>query len=279
MLSLSRMSKAVKSRGKSRKKTARGVSLKETRRLLKIVKELRELCPWDRKQTHQSLVKYLIEEAYETADAIERKNPSEMQEELGDVLLQVALHAEIAGERGLFSFEDIAKSIADKMVRRHPHIYEKKKAYDLKNHLRNWNQLKSEEKPKAYLLEGIPRLLPALQLAQRYGEAAASVSFDWQTPEEVFEKVKEELGEFSEEMTRSHRKRDRLEMEMGDLLFTLSHLARHLGFDAETALRKSSQKFAARLTKIEEMKRGEGKRLADCSAPELEAAWNHIKAQ
>lgn len=154
-------------------------NLKETQRLLKVVGELRKKCPWDRKQTHQTLVPYMLEEAYETVDAIETKKPDLLREELGDVLLQIALHAEIAREKGRFSFEDVAKSITDKMIHRHPDIYQKTRVRDMKDHLRNWTRLKNQEKPKRGLLQGIPKALPSLQRAQRYGEIASSVGFDW----------------------------------------------------------------------------------------------------
>src|SRR5208283_2582430 len=145
-----------------------------------IVHRLRRECPWDRKQTHRSLVPYLLEEAYETVDAIESRKSDLLREELGDLLLQVVLHAELCDEKGEFSFEDVARAIGEKMVRRHPHVFEKqgkKKSTDPKEHQKNWTRLKSKEKPERSLLGGIPHAMPALQLAQRYGEIASSVGF------------------------------------------------------------------------------------------------------
>src|SRR5688572_12086259 len=157
-------------------------SLKETQRLLEVVHDLRTKCPWDRKQTHKTLVPYLLEEAYETIDAIDGGSPDEFREELGDFLLQVRLHAGNATERMGFRFEDVAKAIADKMVRRHPHIYGDVKYTSPKQHKKLWTELKAKEKPKRSRLDGIPRAMPALQLSQRYGEIASSVGFDWKKP-------------------------------------------------------------------------------------------------
>lgn len=266
-------SKKIK-KSRSKKKSS---GLSETQRFLKVVHDLRTKCPWDKKQTHTTLQRYMLEEAYEAANAIEEKDMDSLREELGDVLLQIALHSEIASEKGHFTFEEVAQGIADKMIHRHPHVYKKTKVLTESEHLKNWNRLKQEEKPKRYLLEGIPVVLPALQLSQRYGEMASSVSFDWKTPDQVFEKVKEELGEFEAELERTNPDKEKMAMELGDLLFTLANLARHLDLDAEVSLRKSAQKFASRFTKMEERKRREGKKLDECSLDELESAWNEIK--
>lgn len=251
--------------------------LSETQRLLKIVHDLRTKCPWDRKQTHKSLVPYLLEEAYETIDAIHEGKSDPFREELGDLLLQVVLHSEIASEKKGFNFEDVAKTISDKMVRRHPHIYSDAKFSSDKEHSKRWTQLKALEKPKRSMLEGIPKALPALQLSQRYGEIAASVGFDWNSPQEVFAKVKEELGELERELKRPSKRKNDIEMELGDLLFTIAHLARHLKLNAEVALKKSSAKFSDRFSRLEAKKRREGKSLAECPADELDREWEQIK--
>ncbi len=249
--------------------------LKETQKLLKVVNDLRTQCPWDRKQTHQSLAKYLLEEAYETVDAIHSKNRNALKEELGDVLLQVALHSEIASEKKAFDFEDVAEYISKKMIRRHPHIYAKEKVLDYKSHMKNWTALKQKEKPKRSLLEGTPKGLPALQLSQRYGEIASSVGFDWNNEKQVMSKVKEELKELQNAI--AEKSTPSIEEELGDLLFTLTSLARHYHIDAEASLRKSAQKFQERLEAIEREKKLQNKGLVDCTPEELEIAWEEVK--
>lgn len=251
--------------------------MKETRRLLKVIHELRRKCPWDRKQTHKSLIPYLLEEAHETIEAIEEKNDEKFKEELGDLLLQVVLHTEIARERKKFSFEDVARSLTEKMIRRHPHIYKKAKIKDVKSQLKNWSKLKYEEEPQRSLLGGVPKMLPALQLSQRYGEIAASVGFDWPGAKEVLVKVKEEMSEFERELKRKRRNQDDVEMEFGDLLFTLTRLAGHLNIDAERSLRKSAAKFAHRFGKLELEKKAQNKKLTDFTLAELESAWQRVK--
>jgi MazG family protein len=249
--------------------------LKETEKLLKVVHDLRTQCPWDKKQTHQTLAKYLLEEAYETVDAILKKNRSLLKEELGDVLLQVALHSEIASEKKQFTFEDVAKHISEKMIRRHPHIYANEKVLDYKSHMKNWTALKQKEKPKRSLLDGTPKGLPALQLAQRYGEIASSVGFDWENPKQVFKKIREELKELEAAMEKGRSLE--IEEEIGDLLFAITSLARHQQLDAEASLRKSASKFKMRLERIEKEMRKKNKALVECSAKELEAAWKRAK--
>jgi tetrapyrrole methylase family protein / MazG family protein len=252
--------------------------LKETERLLKVVYDLRRKCPWDRKQTHRTLIPYLVEEAYETVDAIESGDEDALREELGDLLLQVVLHAELESQKRRFTFEDVARGIAEKMIRRHPHVYKNEAvASNLKGHSRNWTKLKELEKPKKTLLEGTPRALPGLQLAQRYGEIAASVGFDWEKASQVLDKVKEELGELETELRRRKKRKVAIELELGDLFFSLANLARHLGVDADAAARKSAAKFADRFTKIEKKKRAEGKSLTDCTMEELDRAWESVK--
>lgn len=261
---------------KARKKSPKKAKpLSQTQRLLEVVHDLRTKCPWDKKQTHKTLIPYLLEEAYETVDAIHSGKSEPFREELGDLLLQVALHAELASERKGFGFEDVARTIADKMVRRHPHIYADAKFGSAKDHQKRWTELKAKEKPKRSLLEGIPRALPGLQLAQRYGEIAASVGFDWSDADQVLAKVKEELGELEEELKGGTKRA--AELELGDLLFTLANLARHLELNAEVAMKKATEKFAARFKKLEDLKRREGKALADCTAEELDLQWNKIK--
>jgi len=249
--------------------------MKETRRLLKVVHELRTQCPWDRKQTHKSLIPYLLEEANEAADALLSGKGDDMREELGDLLLQVALHSELASEKKRFDFEQVARGIADKMVRRHPHIYAKEKFKSAKEQKQRWTELKALEKPKGRShLDGTPKGLPALQLAQRYGEIAGSVGFDWEKASEVLKKVREETAELEREMKRAKRNKANLEMELGDLLFSVSQLARHLDLNAEIALKQASAKFKQRFTKVEKIV---GKPLGECTMPEMESAWQRAK--
>ncbi len=244
-------------------------------KLLKIVHALRTKCPWDKKQTHKSLTRYMLEEAHESVEAIESGNYQNIKEELGDVLLQVILHSEIASEKDKFDFKDVCESISAKMVRRHPHVFGGETAP--KNNSKKWSELKAKENPKRTLLEGTPSSLPALVLAQRYGEIASSVGFDWETPSQVFLKVKEEIKELEVEIKSKNRKK--AEEELGDLLFVLSSLARHLKLDSESALRKSSKKFKNRIEKVDAHFKKQGKQMKDCSPKELDAAWVLIKKQ
>lgn len=251
--------------------------LKETAKLLRVVHRLRKRCPWDKKQTHQSLIPYLVEEAYETIDAIDNKDSRNLMEELGDLLLQIALHAEISAEKRKFNFEDVARSITKKMIRRHPQIFGNGKYKDLQTHLRNWTILKREEKPKRFLLDGIPRSLPSLQLAQRYGEIAAGVGFDFASAKQVIAKVKEEISELEAELTKKAAPTPALELELGDILFAVANLGRHLKLNSETALRKSSRKYYARFAEMEKAIAAKGKKLSDCNMLELEAQWQRAK--
>lgn len=247
--------------------------VKELSRFVGIVARLRRECPWDRKQTHRSLIRYLVEEAYETIDAIESRDRDALREELGDLLLQVVLHAEIAKD---FDLEAVAKGISDKMVRRHPHVFEpKKENFSRKDHQKRWTELKRKEKPDRGLLDGIPRALPGLNLSQRYGEIAATVGFDWKNAPQVFKKVREEMGEMERELKKKDKKR--IAEEMGDLFFALANLARHLGLDADAVARDGAKKFGERFRRLERMKKKEGKTLVECSGPELEKAWDRVK--
>jgi len=246
-------------------------------RLLRVVHDLRTRCPWDKKQTHRSLIPYLIEEAYEAVQAIEEGSKTALKEELGDVLLQVVLHAEIAREKGDFTFEEVAQAISEKMIERHPHVYKNVQVKGVKDLLKNWSRLKKEEKPDLSLLAGIPKALPGLHLAQRYGEIAASVGFDWPNTVGVFDKLKEELAELESEMKRKRRVQRDIEMEMGDVLFVLTRLAAHLKLDAERALKQSCDKFATRFHALETAVAKKGKKLTDCKLEEMESIWQHIK--
>jgi len=252
--------------------------LPQTAEFLKVVERLRKECPWDKKQTHRTLIPYLLEEAYEAVDAIEKKDVSSMKEELGDLLLQVVLHSEIAKQKGHFDFESVVESIKDKMVRRHPHVFSNStEVLSAEDQTKNWSKLKNAENPNRSLLSGTPRAMPALQLAQRYGEIAASVNFDWPDISGVLDKVDEELAELQVEIRRRKRRPADLEMELGDLLFTLTRLASHLEIDAERSLKASCDKFKKRFGKVESHFRKGKKRMTESSLTELEKVWRSVK--
>ena len=240
-------------------------------------------CPWDREQTHQTLKTYLIEEAYEVLDALETGDPKELSEELGDLLLQILFHADIAREAGRFDISDVISGIHDKMVRRHPHVFGAVKADTSEQVLKNWAQLKAQEKqkvaqPKQLLpsaLEGIPRSLPALIEAYQLTRRAAQVGFDWETVEGIFTKLREETSELRVALSESDRARR--EEEVGDLLFVAVNLARFLGFDPEVALKHSNLKFKLRFRNMELDAAHSGQRLAQLSKEELEVLWEAAK--
>ncbi len=249
-------------------------STEEIGRFLEVVRRLRKECPWDKKQTHQSLAPYVLEETYEVLEAIETQN-GELKEELGDLLLQICLHAEIASETGDFDFETVAKDVADKMIQRHPHVYGDVKVKDAAEVKANWVELKKQEKPDRTLLDGIPKALPALLLAYKYGYRASTVGFDWENVGQVLEKVDEELAELRAEVGTGSK--EAIEMEVGDLLFTIANLSRHLKVDPETALRKSAAKFANRVGLMENALRAAGKKESELSPEQWEEQWQRAK--
>lgn len=250
-------------------------------RLLDIVARLRGEggCPWDREQTPESLRQYLIEESYETLDAIDSGDAGRVKEELGDVLLQVALHARIREERGDFDFDAVAHRIADKLVHRHPHVFGDVKVSGSSEVLTNWETLKSAEKDggKESVLDGVPRHLPALQRAQRVQSRAARVGFDWSDVRDVVAKVDEELAESKEAMADGDPARIR--EEIGDLLFSIVNLCRFREIEAEDALRGTVDKFTRRFKEVEGRIRAEGRQMKDCTLAEMDAHWNAVKRQ
>ncbi len=246
------------------------------KQLLEIMNTLRSPggCPWDREQTHASLKPYCIEEAYEVIDAIEKGDDSELASELGDLLLQVVFHAQLASEEDRFSMADVLSSINEKLIRRHPHVFRKEEGDEVENAkevLGRWAEIKKTEGKKA-ILDGIPKDLPALLRASRVGEKAASVGFDWRRKEDVWKKIEEEMEELDQ--AQSHEKRDE---EFGDLLFAFTNLARHLHIDSETSLRKATLKFEGRFQKMEELCKLQGKEVKECSYEELDDLWNQVK--
>ena len=247
--------------------------------LVEIMARLRMGCPWDREQTHRTLIPYLIEETFEVVDAIEVSHLEGLCEELGDLLLQVLFHAQLATEVGKFSIADVVDALSNKMVRRHPHVFGDAIIEDVDAQWRNWERLKSLEKTgraRRSRLDGIPKHLGALQRGQRMQEKAARVGFDWPNVYGILDKLVEEMRELAE--ARRQRQDDpQVREELGDVFFTLVNLARALGIDAETAMREANEKFYRRFTFMEERAAAGGKTLSDLDAGELEELWQLAK--
>jgi tetrapyrrole methylase family protein/MazG family protein len=247
-------------------------------------------CPWDREQTHASLRTFLIEEAYEVLEALEIGDDSKFREEMGDLLLQIVFHSEIAKEEGRFTVSDVIREVHDKMVRRHPHVFGEKRAKDSAEVLKNWEQIKKEERRAAgkksangsqraakdgSLLDGVSRALPAVLEGFQLTRRAARIGFDWGSAEGVFDKMREEAGELRQALSAQDRKRT--EEEMGDLLFASVNLARFLDIDPEIALKKANAKFSARFRQMEKLAAKGGKSLADVSRAQMEEFWETAK--
>jgi ATP diphosphatase len=238
-------------------------------------------CPWDLEQDFNSIIPYTIEEAYEVADAIERGDMADLCEELGDLLLQVAYHAQMARELGAFTFDDVVESITTKMVRRHPHVFGDQAARSAGVAKGFWERIKAEERKgtsKAHKrhLDGIPLALPALTRALKLQKRAAKVGFDWPDVSHVLDKVVEESHELAQ--ARETLSRDRQEEEFGDLLFVMVNLGRHLGLDAEEALRKANAKFTRRFSHVEDKLSDVGSSLEQASLEDMDAIWNEVRA-
>jgi tetrapyrrole methylase family protein/MazG family protein len=238
-------------------------------------------CPWDREQTSESIKPYLVEETYEVLEAIDEQDPAKLKEELGDLMLQIVFHAQMAEEAGVFTASDVLAAINDKLVRRHPHVFGDVKAETAQEVLFNWEQIKQTErrrdKGQASLLDGVPRELPALLRAHRLQEKASRVGFDWNEAQEVFRKVEEELAELRAAM--QGQAAERVEAELGDLLFALVNLSRFLAVNPEEALRKTIARFIARFRYIEEELARRGRSLRQASLEEMDALWAEAKAQ
>jgi MazG family protein len=247
-------------------------------RLQEIVARLRapDGCPWDREQTHSSLRALLVEECHEVIDAIERVDDANLREELGDLLLHVVMHAQMAAERGAFTLEEITAGICEKMIRRHPHVFGESKAADSNEVLKQWEAIKQQEKGgSAGVLDGITASLPALLRAQTVQKKAARVGFDWPDAEPVFAKLEEETAEIREAVARQDPAA--IEAEIGDLLFSAVNLSRKLGVDAETALSGTIKRFTARFRHIEGSLFADGRRLEDTPLEELDRLWEQAK--
>jgi MazG family protein len=245
-------------------------------RLKNIMDELREKCPWDRKQTIQTLRQQTIEELYELTDAITDSNWQGIKEELGDLLLHILFYARIASEQGQFELSEVLTGISEKLIRRHPHIYGEVQVNDEEDVKRNWEKLKLKE-GKTSVLSGVPKALPAVVKATRLQEKARQVGFEWDKREQVWEKVEEELLELKEAVLSGDK--DKMEDEFGDVVFSLINYARFLNIDAENSLERTNKKFIARFTGMEEIALKQGKPLADMSLEEMDAIWNSIKKQ
>jgi tetrapyrrole methylase family protein/MazG family protein len=248
-------------------------------RLVQIMATLRAPggCPWDREQTRESLKAFLIEEAYEVLEALDHGGKEKLQEELGDLLLQVVFHAQVSAELGEFSMEDVLEHVTDKLVRRHPHVFGESQAETPAEALSNWERLKQFERggvQEASALSGVPKTLPALLQAQRLQDKAARVGFDWGETAQVLQKVDEELAELKTAMAREP---EAVEAEMGDLLFTLVNLARFLHLNPEEALRKCTDKFTRRFRHVETAIAAQGKSLTESSLEEMDALWEEAK--
>jgi tetrapyrrole methylase family protein/MazG family protein len=246
-------------------------------------------CPWDREQTHASLRTYLIEEAYEVLEALESGDDAKFAEEMGDLLLQIVFHSQIAKEEGRFTVSDVIREVHDKMVRRHPHVFGEKRAKDSAEVLKNWEQIKKEERRAAgkkaddskqerkagSLLDGVSRALPAALEGFQLTRRAARIGFDWDNVEGVFEKMSEENGELREAVRAKDTRRS--EEEMGDLLFAAVNLARFLHIDPEIALKKANAKFSSRFRRMEDLSANSGKTLADVPRAQMEEFWETAK--
>jgi MazG family protein len=246
----------------------------EFQRLVQIMDELREKCPWDRKQTVQSLRQMTLEETYELADAVTENDWKSMKEELGDLLLHIVFYSKIASEQKQFSIEEVIQGISQKLISRHPHIYSDVQVGNDEDVKRNWEKLKLKEGKKS-VIAGVPKTLPALVKAMRLQEKAKQVGFEWENKEQVWEKVKEEEAELKEAITENDRRK--IEEEFGDLVFSLVNFARFLNIDAENALELTNKKFIKRFTQMEEEAMASGKSLNDMSLQEMDSIWNQIK--
>jgi tetrapyrrole methylase family protein/MazG family protein/ATP diphosphatase len=252
-------------------------------RLVEVMTRLRAPggCPWDREQTHESLLRYLVEETYEVVDTVEAGDPDELRDELGDLLLQVVFHAEIEREAGRFDIDDVCEGIVAKLVRRHPHVFGDEEAETPAEVENRWERIKAAEKAERGdergVLSGIPRHLPGLLKAQRLTEKAGKVGFDWPDSEGVLGKLREELGELERAVRAGEQ--DAVKQEFGDLLFVVANLARHLELDAEAALQSTNAKFVRRFEHVERRLAELGKSPVDAPLEELDRLWEEAKRE
>ena len=254
--------------------TKKSQQLKAFERLLIIMDDLRAKCPWDKKQTMETLRHLTIEEVYELGNAILDNNMDEVKKELGDVLLHIVFYSKIASETQAFDIADVCNGICDKLIERHPHIYGDVKVNDEEDVKRNWEQIKLKEGKKS-VLEGVPMNLPALVKANRIQDKAAGVGFDWEKPQQVFEKVEEELRELQNEVQLNHS--DKIESELGDVLFSIVNYARFLKINPENALERTNKKFIKRFQYLEAKAKLVNKSLKDMTLKEMDVYWEEAK--
>lgn len=243
--------------------------------LVKVMHILRNECPWDKKQTHESIRDLMVEEVYEAIEAIDNKDFDELKKELGDILLHVLFHAEMAQEQNRFSIEDVIFGIQDKLIRRHPHVFGNVHADDSDTVTRNWEAIKQKEKDRKSVLQGVPDTLPGLLKAQRMQEKVGAVGFDWKQWSQAWKKLDEELAEFKEALASDNQLEK--EKEFGDLIFSLVNVGRLAGLDAENALRLTNTKFKNRFSYIEQELAAKGKTPSDATLAEMDDLWNKSK--
>lgn len=249
--------------------------LEQFERLLNIMDDLREKCPWDRKQTLESLRHLTIEETYELGDAILDNDLEEIRKELGDILLHIVFYAKIGSEKNAFDIGDVAEGICEKLISRHPHIYGDVEVADEEEVKANWEKLKLKE-GKTSVLEGVPRSLPAMVKATRIQDKARGVGFDWDNQEQVWDKVNEELGELKEEID-SNAEKAEIESEFGDVLFSMINYARFIDVDPEMALERTNKKFIKRFQYLESESKKDGKEMSEMTLEEMDEYWNAAK--
>ena len=255
----------------------------ELEKLKDVIKELRDPehgCPWDLKQTHKTLLKYLLEESYEYIHAVEHGDKAHMEEEIGDVLLQVLLHAQIANENGDFDLESVSKKLSEKLIRRHPHVFENRGSkIDVSDVVTNWEKIKAEEKAHEEakgLIDQSYLHFPALFSAHKIGKKTAKIGFDWKDATEVLTVVQSEWDEMKEEITGAGSN-ERLQEELGDLLFSMAQLSRHLGFDPEETLRMANKKFIRRFEAMEKLIKNDRKDLHEMNQEQMDLYWDQVK--
>ena len=249
--------------------------LKAFERLLIIMDELREQCPWDKKQTMETLRHLTIEEVYELGDAVLDNDLEEVKKELGDMLLHIVFYSRIGSETKSFDIGDVCNSICDKLIERHPHIYGDVQVENEEDVKRNWEQIKLKEKGKTSVLQGVPKSLPAMVKANRIQDKVSGVGFDWEEPNQVWEKVEEELHEFKAEVDAGNQ--DSMEGEFGDVLFSLINYARFLKINPENALERTNKKFIKRFQYLESKALGINKKLSDMTLAEMDVFWEEAK--
>lgn len=239
-------------------------------------------CPWDLKQTYQSMIPCLTEETYEVIDAIEKQNMTNLKEELGDLLLQVVFFSQLAYEEQHFDFNDVVNEVAEKIIRRHPHVFGEKSAQNEQEALQNWNAIKAQEKHKAgnhSILDDIPHSFPALMRAEKLQKRCAKIGFDWSNIQPVFEKVQEEINEVKQELNQAIPAQEKINEEIGDLLFSVVNLARHLKVAPEEALRQANKKFEQRFRSVENKLQAQNLSINDRTLAELDQIWDQVKQE